>query len=363
MLDVSLHDVSFTYPKSGFALRDISLGFRRHTHTAIVGPAGSGASTLLKLVAGQLRPHRGEVRIGSRVVNDLKPARRPLLYVTADPEVPSRWSVSHALVAAVRQRTLDRIDRQREYALAAERWKLESLLERAIGSLSSTERSRVVFARIELLKPAILVADRLLEHLNASDLPLLADDLYRTLRVIGTTVITAPAHVIELGYTESVVALREGAVVQEGPVTQLFARPVDEAAAEATGEVNLVPISIRDGVVESAIGSWEAPGAFEGTGFALVRPDEFVIAASGEESDLIVGVEEAVFDRGRWMIRAILSGSFVLRVSLPRETSVHKGKLVGLRYDPSRFSLIRREIDLPRRGIPTDVVPPLGETR
>src|SRR5204863_422221 len=83
---------------------------------------------------------------------------------------------------------LDREDRRHEYELAVEKWQLGALLDRRLGTLSSTERTLANLARIELLKPAILVADRLLEHANPSAVARLADDIHRTLRVAGTTV-------------------------------------------------------------------------------------------------------------------------------------------------------------------------------
>ena len=356
MLDVALDRVSFAYAPDGFALRDITLTFPASSHTAV---AGHGGSTLLQLIAGQLRPQQGEIRIGTRLVTDLKPSRRPLLYTNSDPGVPERWSVQHALIAAVRERSLDRIDRQQEYELAVDKWSLEPLLSRPVRTLSSSERTRLLMARIELLRPAILVADRMLESADS-----LADEIYRTLRVMGATVITAPSSLAELGYTDRVVVLSDGGVAQSDSAAQLFARPADETVAVATGDVNVVPITIRGGVVESVIGSWDVDGApFEGSGVALARPEDFALAGPGQESDLIVGVEEAIFDRGQWTIRAILSGAFVLRVRLPREVAVHKGKLLPLRYDPARFSLIQRNIAVPRTSAPTDIVPPLRETR
>src|SRR5258708_39327746 len=112
MLDISLDldGVRLTVPKG--------------THTAVIGPPGCGASTLLRVIAGDLRPAAGEVRIGARVVNDLPRRRRPLLYVTSEPDAPGRWSVEHLLVAAVRTRSLDREDRLHELKLAATKWHL-----------------------------------------------------------------------------------------------------------------------------------------------------------------------------------------------------------------------------------------------
>src|SRR5205085_8184944 len=110
VLDLSLH--------SG----DVSLTFARSTHTAITGPPACGASTLLRKIAGE---ERATVHIGPRDVSKLPMSRRPLLYVTASIEVSGRWSVEHALVNAVRSRTLDRIDRHHELKLAPSKWRID----------------------------------------------------------------------------------------------------------------------------------------------------------------------------------------------------------------------------------------------
>jgi ABC-type sugar transport system ATPase subunit len=360
VLDVSLSAATFAYPTFTF---DVSATFERSTYTAIVGPPACGASTLLKLIAGELRPRSGQVRIGTRVVNALKTARRPLLYVTSVLDVSPRWSVQHALVAAVRGRTLDREDRHREYSLAVEQWRLAALLERKVNTLSSTERALVQIARIELLKPAIVVADRLFESVNPSLLPSLVDDVHRMLRVIGATVITAPSSAHELGLTDRIIVLREGRIIQEGTAADVFAKPIDEAAAMATGEINVIPVTIRGDVVDSAIGEWRVdPPPFAGDGIAIARPDDFTLAAKGEDSDLIFGIEEASFRDGRWHLRGLLSGGVVLRVALPREANVHKGRLMALRYDPARFRLVPGGV-APRISVPTDAMPSLRDSR
>ncbi|HEU4889221.1 MAG TPA: ATP-binding cassette domain-containing protein, partial [Thermoanaerobaculia bacterium] len=319
---------------------------------------------LLRLIAGTLRPRSGEIVLGQRRVNEVKAARRPLLLVTSALGVPGRWSVQHALVAAVRTRTLDRQDRHREYTLAAEKWELVPLLERRVDTLSSSEAARVHLARIELLRPAVLLADRLFEAVSAAARTSLADAFYRTMRVFGTTVISVPSSHDELAFTDDVVVLENGAVVQQGGVVQVFGEPVSDAAALATGDVDVVPITIRGNTVESVIGEWEVdPPPFQGSGVALVRPADFVAARPGEDSDFVFGVEEAGFAGGRWIAHGMLTGGVTLRVELPRDAVVHKGRLMALRYDPTRFRLLPRATEPLRATVPTNVVPPMAETR
>jgi ABC-type sugar transport system ATPase subunit len=335
VLDVAVENVSLA-PR----LRDITLTFGKSTHTAIIGPPSSGASSLLRIIAGELRPDSGEVRIGARTVTKLSSGRRPLLLVTSSIDAPARWSVGHLLVAAVRQRTLDRVDRHHEYELALKKWKLDHLVDRPLRTLSSSEVTIAQLARVELLRPGIVIADRVLERLNPSAVRLIADEFYRTLRVMGATVISAPASAAELGLTDRVVVLDRGRVVQEGSPAAVYRRPSCEAAAIAMGEVNVIPITVRGDVVESAIGTWNAHAAFQGSGIALARPEDFLVAVAGEESDFIFGIEEASFQDGHWIATGILTGALDLRVMLPGELAVHKGRLIPLRYDSSRFVLL-----------------------
>jgi ABC-type Fe3+/spermidine/putrescine transport system ATPase subunit len=360
VLDVTLRDVSFRY-RGGFALHDISFTFPRGTHTAVSGPSGAGATTLLKVIAGEWKPERGGIDIGQRPVEDMPPRKRPLLFARAEMSVPGRWSVTHALVAAVRQRTLDREDRHHEYRLAIDRWNLESLIDRRIDSLSSSESARVSCARIELLRPGILLADRLLERLNPSERVGISDQFFRVLRVIGTTVISAPSSREELAFADRLAAIEQGQIVQSGSPADVHRRPVSAAVARITGEADLIPIVIRGNAVESAIGHWPVSDPpFQGTGSAIVRPHHFRLTEPGGDSDLIFGIEEAGFSEGRWIAHGLLSGGLQLRIELPPGESVHKGRLLGLRYDASEFTLIPKEEG---EAALRPAIPPLEESR
>ena len=154
------HAPAVSFREHEIEYEDVTLTFTRSTHVAITGPEASGTSTLLRAIAGTERPQSGTVQIGARDVTKLSADRRPLLYAAPQLDVPERWSVEHALVNAVRSRTLDRVDRLHELRLAATKWQLD--LTRLIGTLSDSERARVHLARIELRKPAIVVADKLL---------------------------------------------------------------------------------------------------------------------------------------------------------------------------------------------------------
>lgn len=65
---IELRDVSFSYPRTGRGVRDVSLRIDPATTTAFVGASGSGKSTVAKLIAGQYAPDSGSVEIEGGVL-------------------------------------------------------------------------------------------------------------------------------------------------------------------------------------------------------------------------------------------------------------------------------------------------------
>lgn len=364
MLEVALRNITFAYPRGSFAIRDLSVAFARSEHTAIVGAPAAGVSTLLRLIAGDLEPQKGDVIIGTRVVTAEKRSRRPLVFATTDPDVPARWSVQHALIAAARTRNLDRIDRQAEISQSLERWTLQTLLDRRLDSLSGSELTRLQLARIELMRPAILVCDRLFADAAPSVADRLRDEMHRLLRVMGTTVISGVSSHDELGLAHTVMVIEDGQLIQHGAPADLYRSPGSEAAAASLGPINVIPAVIRHGEVQSSIGYWQIdPIPFEGTGVILIRPEEFTLAPPGEESDLVISVEEAKFVSGRWLASSYVSGGVPLQLFLPPATEVHKGKLLALRFDPRKARLLPRDAEPADGSRIADFIPPLRETR
>jgi ABC-type Fe3+/spermidine/putrescine transport system ATPase subunit len=177
--------------------------------------------------------------------------------------------------------------------------------------------------------------------MNVSQLSWAADEIYRTLRVMAATVITVPATVRELGFADQIVVISNGTLAQSGRPAEVYGLPATKEAAATTGDVTAIPISIREKEVSSPIGSWDVENPpFQGAGVALARPHHFEIARAGEESDFVFSVEEASFMEGRWLATGMLTGGNVLRVSLSGNLPMSKGKLLALRYDPSRFTLL-----------------------
>src|SRR6476660_2456882 len=84
MAEVLLADVTKIFGDSVAAVDALSLAIEDGEFMVLVGPSGCGKSTVLRLVAGLEEVTAGTVRIGERVVNELRPQERNVAMVFQD---------------------------------------------------------------------------------------------------------------------------------------------------------------------------------------------------------------------------------------------------------------------------------------
>lgn len=78
---LGLHNVTFAYPSQKPLFIDVDFGIDLNSRVAIVGPNGVGKSTFLKLLTGDLEPHKGDVRQNHRLVSAPKKIFRQCLEI------------------------------------------------------------------------------------------------------------------------------------------------------------------------------------------------------------------------------------------------------------------------------------------
>ena len=81
MASITFTKIWKIYNKKVIAVRDLNLVVKDHEFLALLGPSGCGKTTSLRMVAGLEDITAGEISIGDRVVNDLKPRQRDIAMV------------------------------------------------------------------------------------------------------------------------------------------------------------------------------------------------------------------------------------------------------------------------------------------
>ena len=196
--------------------------------TGLFGHSGAGKTTILKMMAGMLRPVSGQIEVNgqiyfdSRENIDLPPSKRRTGFVFQDarlfPHMSVRRNLSFAGWAGKRKsaRSFDEI---------VDLLGLRDVLDRSPDTLSGGERQRVAIGRALLSDPAILLMDEPLSSLDYSRrmeiLPYL-----ETLRQETLIPIIYVSHEIDevARLTDTLVVMSGGDVIACGATTDLFAR-------------------------------------------------------------------------------------------------------------------------------------------
>lgn len=200
-------------------LRDVRLDVRPGETVAVVGPTGSGKTTLTALVPRLIDPTSGRVTIDGHDVRDLTLSSLREVVATAFEE-PTLFSMSvrENLTLGRRDATDEEIDAAIRTAQAMFVHDLPWGLDTRIGeqgmSLSGGQRQRLALARAVLSRPRILVLDDTLSALDVETEALVEEALRHVLRDATGIVVAHRASTVLLA--DKVALLRDGTITHVG---------------------------------------------------------------------------------------------------------------------------------------------------
>ncbi|MEV8068494.1 ABC transporter ATP-binding protein [Streptomyces sp. NPDC085995] len=216
-MSLLLEDVTLTYPDGDgrlTALDRVRLAVPAGALTAVVGPSGSGKSSLLAVAATLIAPDSGRVCVSGTATGDLSAADRAVLRRRSIGIVFQQPNLLPSLTAAEQLEVMARLDgrrtasgRARELLAAVG---LDGLAHRRPHQLSGGQRQRVNIARALMNEPSVLLVDEptsALDHeRGAAVLGLLA----RLTRDRGTATVLVTHDRGRLDLADAVHEMRDG---------------------------------------------------------------------------------------------------------------------------------------------------------
>ena len=215
--------VWFAYRNHDWVLRNVSLSIPAGQHTVIMGPSGTGKTTLLRVLAGILKPNDGRVSVLGESTHELKPRRLSSLigYIPQQLGLVRNLSaLDNVLMGALGRigngKAVFGVFPREEIDKAQAALEMMGIAQKGsqqVFQMSGGERQRVAIARTLLQHPRIVIADELASDL---DLALASEILTRIRRAAERENITFIMSMHRIGlarqFGDDVLALKNGEI-------------------------------------------------------------------------------------------------------------------------------------------------------
>lgn len=226
---IILKGISFSYgPERPAFMQRISLKIPGTAVTAILGPNGSGKTTMLHLLLGRLVPHEGELLVEGRPRSRIpkRDLRRLIGLVPQEETIPFDLSVlEYVLLGRAPHLGLLEVPGEQDRWVACQALDtagLGALENRPVTSLSGGERQLATIARALAQETAILLLDEPTSHLDLAN----TRKVLKVMQLLGargkTVVFTTHDPNAAAAVADHMILLRGGEVIATAPLQEAF---------------------------------------------------------------------------------------------------------------------------------------------
>lgn len=237
--DVTLDQVSITYPNGFTAVQSTDLHIQAGEFFSILGPSGCGKTTLLRAISGFVDPTQGAIKIGGQNVVGISPKERPTALIFQNLALFPLMKVWENVAFGLEARGISKKQRKLKAQTLLDLVALGDQGEKLPSELSGGQRQRVAVARALAVEPAVLLLD---EPLSALDLKLrqhMRAELCDIQRKTGVTFIYITHDQGEaLTMSDRIAVMNNGIIEQVGTADDIYSSPTSSFVASFVGESN-----------------------------------------------------------------------------------------------------------------------------
>ena len=236
---LEIRDVAKSYGSGSqvtHALRSISFSIAERELVCVVGPSGCGKTTLLKCIAGLMRPTRGEVLLhGERVTEP--PEEMAVVFQEYNRSLMPWSTVRNNVLLPLRHKKLARAERTRLVEQALEAVGLTRFIDHYPWQLSGGMQQRVAIARALAYQPSILLMDEPFASVDAQTRGDLEDLVLQVRDEFGITILFVTHDIDESVYlSDRIVVLTHAPTVVKELVGVDLPSPRDQIATKELPE-------------------------------------------------------------------------------------------------------------------------------
>ena len=226
-------------------LKNFNLVVEEGEFITLLGPSGCGKSTALNCIAGLLRIDGGEIKIGSKCLDDSKkifipPEKRGFGIVFQNYALFPHLNVYKNIAFSLEIKKRPKEEIKRKVNELTKIIKLEEYLDKYPAQLSGGQQQRVAIARCLAMEPSLLLLDEPLSNLDAKlrvEMRYELKSLHEKLNV--KTIYVTHDQQEALALSDRIVVLKIGEVQQIGKPEEIYCNPANKFVADFMGYKNM----------------------------------------------------------------------------------------------------------------------------
>ncbi len=332
-----------------FHLDNVNLDLDKNDYLVIIGPTGSGKSVLLETIAGFFNPDQGKIFLEGKDITNLTPENRGISIVYQDYVLFPHMNVFENIAYGLKKKIKDVEVIESRVNEIAELLKIDHLLHRNPETLSGGEKQRAAIARSLVVKPNILLMDEPFAALDVNTHSYLTSLIKNVIIQHQTTCIHVSHNFNDVyNLAEHVAVMKEGEILQQGTVHDVFSRPIHNFVADFVGVHNvfhgriighdqsLIQVEINPKVILSSSSDLSSHSK-EVT--VAIRPESIIFSNEPFISSVrnqVKGVVKSIFEVGHniWINVQVEDLSFmgVLTPNSCEALGIKKGKEIYLSF-------------------------------
>jgi putative spermidine/putrescine transport system ATP-binding protein len=241
---LKVESISVAYGANSPPVLDgVSLDVQRGEMVALLGSSGCGKTTLLRSIAGFVKPSAGRIVVDGRDITALPPEARHTAMMFQSYALWPHMDVAANIGYGLRMRGADKARIAERVAEMLKLLQLEGFERRSVGSLSGGQRQRVAMGRALAVDPVVLLLDEPMSNLDYKVRLDLRHELRALQKRVGITAIYVTHDREEaLTLADRIAVIDGGRVLQFGTPEQVFHRPASPFVAGFMGADNAITL-------------------------------------------------------------------------------------------------------------------------
>jgi len=204
------------------AVKDVSFKLNQNEIIGILGPNGCGKTTTIGMILGLLKPSKGKILInGTEIENQREDILNKINFISPYIELPKKLTVRQNLEVYGRLYDIKKIKKKIEYI--SEKLRLNEIIDKITGELSSGQKNRVSLAKSIINDPIVLLLDEPTASLDPETGDFVRTFLENYQKEKKTSILLASHNMVEVERLCSfTIMMNKGSIIDQGKPEELI---------------------------------------------------------------------------------------------------------------------------------------------